>query len=203
MIPADLKNSLEKLSIDKKSFIDLPDLWMINYQLILEFNHDKRQIICFFDDEKFLAKIPDPLKISLKTFSGISNLKSNFNKKSYFQKLSDIQNRIAKGDLYQANLTRKFFGKFKSPPKNVFDLFIKLNKASPANYSAFLKLDKNYVISSSPELFLSIDKKGQAISRPIKGTAPRFNNIKLDILSKKNLRQSAKEKAENLMIVVN
>jgi para-aminobenzoate synthetase component 1 len=197
----DLKNYLEKLQTDKKSSINLPNLWMINYGLILEFNHQKQQLCCFFKDQELLKKIPDPLKIKSLPITKISALKSNFNKENYFRKLATIQSKIGRGDLYQANLTRKFFGKLSQKPKNIFSLFIRLNKTSPANYSSFLKLNKSYIISSSPELFLSVDKNNQVISKPIKGTAPRSNDRKLDILNKKNLEKSPKEKAENLMIV--
>lgn len=196
-----LKNSLENLSKDQKSSINLPNLWMINFNLVLEFDHVNKKIISHFSDAKFLKKIPIPKKITSKFLSKISSLRSNFSKKEYLKKVEIIQNKIGSGELYQANLTRKFYSKFKLISGNIFDLFIKLNKTSPANYSAFLKLGENYIISSSPELFLSIENNGQIISSPIKGTAPRSLNKKTDLLNKNNLKNSIKEQSENLMIV--
>ncbi len=65
-----------------------------------------------------------------------------------------------------------------------------------------MKLKENYIISSSPELFLNIDNKGLVKSSPIKGTAPRIKNAKSkDLESKKQLRNCKKEQSENLMIV--
>ncbi len=109
---------------------------------------------------------------------------------------------IAKGDFYQTNLTRKFFGEFtqKQNQQSSFQLFTDLVKSSPANYSSFLRLDKNFIVSSSPELFLEI-KNGRIISRPVKGTMPRSANAKEDHKNKLALKNSAKERAENLMIV--
>jgi len=132
----------------------------------------------------------------------IKNLSSNFTDLSYISAITDIKRMIAEGDFYQTNLTRKFFGEFtkKQNGQEAFQLFYRLTKISPANYSSFLKLDKNYVISSSPELFFSI-KNGKILSRPIKGTAPRSMDKKQDQKNKRDLKNSAKERAENLMIV--
>jgi anthranilate/para-aminobenzoate synthase component I len=60
-----------------------------------------------------------------------------------------------------------------------FQLFTRLTELSPANYSAFLKIDENYIISSSPELFLKA-KNNYILSRPIKGTAARDEDLKQD-----------------------
>ena len=129
-----------------------------------------------------------------------SNLESNFDKNQYLEKVSHIKDRIIEGDIYQANLTRKFNGKIKVD--NNFDIFLKLNKESPGNYSSFMKLKENYIISSSPELFLSINSKGRIKSSPIKGTAPRVIKDKIkDLESKKHLKNCKKELSENLMIV--
>ena len=198
----DLKNILEKLPYDEKFLINLPDLWMINFNLILIFDHKKQKIKCLYSNDHFLKNIPKPLKTSgLKTSFTLDKIKSNFTKDSYLKKLQSIKQKIAAGDIYQANLTRKFYSHFIKKPENDFELFIKLNKISPANYSAFLKIGNSSVISSSPELFVKIDSKGQMLCSPIKGTAPRFGDLAADKSSKAALKNSAKERAENLMIV--
>jgi para-aminobenzoate synthetase component 1 len=68
------------------------------------------------------------------------------------------------------------------------------------NYSSFFALDNLFVISASPELFLKVKNK-KIISQPIKGTAPRGKNPQEDKKIKESLKNSLKEKAENLMIV--
>jgi anthranilate/para-aminobenzoate synthase component I len=57
------------------------------------------------------------------------------------------------------------------------------------------------ILSSSPERFLTVDATGHMISSPIKGTAPRFTDPALDASSRTRLETSAKDRAENLMIV--
>ena len=197
----DLKNNLETLPQDQDGIINLPNIYFIKFGLVVEFNHDKQSILCQYDDESLMHIISKCTKKKLGDLSkpNILNIDSNFSKAEYFEKLSYIKSKIAQGDLYQANLTRKFYGKIKSD--NKFDIFAKLNQSSPANYSSFLKLGGSYIISSSPELFLEIDAKNKVLSSPIKGTAPRFGNAKKDELSREFLLNSKKDKAENLMVV--
>lgn len=197
-------HQLENISKTKKSPIDLPKIWLINFSLIFQFCHKTKKITAFFDEKE---KLEEVLKYKAKrdALQNISakNLKSNFSDEKYLAEITKIKKMIAEGDFYQANLTRKFFGKLdikNKKPAAYFSLFSKLNKISPANYSAFLSLKGNYVISASPELFLTIDDN-IVKSRPIKGTAARVINKKIDEENKLELKNSAKEKAENLMIV--
>lgn len=200
----ELGNQFEKLPKTTESFINLPKIWLINFAVILEFNHDKKILTANFSDKKKLEEIlcykNTPASKPVKSI--ISSFDSNFTNDSYLAAIENIRQKIAAGDFYQTNLTRKFFGKFttKINHQKAFQLFSDLTKLSPANYSAFLKLDENYIISSSPELFLAA-KNRKILSRPIKGTAPRNPNSKQDQKNKIILKNSVKERAENLMIV--
>ncbi len=199
----ELYSQFENLPINQKSFIDLPKIWLINFSVIFEFHHETKKILLSFDDEKKLQEtLSYQAKAPVFATLEITNFNSNFSDQSYLETISAIKKLIANGDFYQTNLTRKFFGEFKK--KNTheqnFQLFLKLTKSSPANYASFIKLDENYIISSSPELFLS-GKNHQILSRPIKGTAPRNIDKTIDENNKTSLQNSTKEKAENLMIV--
>ncbi len=199
----EVAEAFEKLPKTKKSFVNLPKIFLINFALVFEFDHEKKKLTLVYDDKK---KIDQVLGWTSQQVRGdmlrVENFSSNFSNKSYLAAIADIKKMISRGDFFQTNLTRKFFGKFKktpSPQEN-FQTFCELTRLSPANYSAFLKLDKNYVISSSPELFFSL-KNGKIISRPIKGTSPRDSDKKQDQKNKSALKNSLKERAENLMIV--
>jgi len=79
-------------------------------------------------------------------------------------------------------------------------IYQKLNSISKAPYSALVKFDKQYIISSSPELFLT--KTGNAlITKPIKGTAKRGASPEQDKQIKEELHSNIKERNENVMIV--
>ena len=199
----ELGEQFEKLPKTHKSFINLPKIHLINFSLIFKFDHQKKILTAFFDKEEKLREV-----LNYKAYKAVNKiprikkLQSNFTDKSYLKSIDEIREMIAQGDFYQANLTRKFFGEFdkKLNQKEAFILFLELTKSSAANYSSFLNLDKNFIISSSPELFLSV-KNNRIISRPIKGTRPRSSIKKQDEKNKLELKNSAKERAENLMIV--
>ena len=112
----ELKNEIEDFKKINKNYLKIPKLYFANFHFNLIFDHDKKEIICRFPDhleEKFQDSIQniiantnfDPQKLK------ISKLDNNFSDSEYLDKIQQIQNKIAKGDFYQANLTRKFFGK--------------------------------------------------------------------------------------------
>jgi para-aminobenzoate synthetase component 1 len=199
----ELGGDFEKIPNTKNSHINLPKIHLIKFGLIFEFNHDKKTLKTFYQNQKQLDEALNyKAEEALAKTSEVKNIISNFSDDSYLSAIVDIKKMIADGDFYQTNLTRKFFGELtkKNNQKENFALFSKLTKSSPANYSAFLKLDETFVISSSPELFLKV-KNGKISSRPIKGTAARGLNAKQDVKNKLNLKNSPKERAENLMII--
>ena len=202
----ELGQDFEKLPKTAKSFIDLPKIFLINFSLILEFDHDKKKLRAQFSDEKILSQVlawrQKAAQKNSDKKSEIKNLNSNFTNKSYLAAIRTIQKMIALGDFYQTNLTRKFFGEFseKQNHHQVFKMFADLTKLSPANYCAFMNFAGNFIISSSPELFLKA-KNRTILSRPIKGTAPRHDDLEIDKKNKSHLKNSIKERAENLMIV--
>lgn len=117
--------------------------------------------------------------------------------RAYFEQLvARAQEYIAAGDIYQVNLAHRFSAAWAG---NAFSFYEALRHYSPAPYGAFLDLDGRQVLSSSPECFLKMS--GRAIrTRPIKGTRPRRSDSNADALSAYELRSSAKETAELVMI---
>lgn len=199
-----LKDSLEKLPADKPSkAFPLPKLRMTRYKLIAHFDHFDKALMLHAKDQatidKFLATqqgLPSPM---VRTPLG-HKLTSNMTKDEYCKKVATIKDAIVKGDLYQANLTRKFRGEWKEKVSPLV-IFNALSRVSPAPYSAFLKCGENYILSSSPELFLAITDTGKIITKPIKGSAPRSMNVEEDKAIREELAKSEKNQAENLMIV--
>lgn len=192
----ELNHDLENLPHCAPAFISSPNIHLVKFKYIIEFDHQTDDLRFISQEKINFSKIFNNNKeigeISIKSFQ------SNFTKEQYLKKVKIIKEKIKSGEIYQANLTRKFFGKIKYD--DAYDIFLKLNKESPANYSSFLKLGDKYIISSSPELFLSI-KNGIIKSSPIKGTIARGKNMEDDFKQKEMLKNSIKDKAENLMIV--
>lgn len=196
------KDDLEDFDSSDKAFISVPKIYFANFSLVFEFDHENEVLRVFFDDESYLEEVLgyDFCETPYPNVE-IAEVFSNFSDEKYLKAINDIKEMIANGDFYQTNLTRKFFGEFNlSENSEFFALFKRLNEVSPANFSSFLRFDDNFVISASPELFLSA-KNGEILSRPIKGTAPRCDEEEKDLENKNYLQKSDKEKAENLMIV--
>ena len=97
--------------------------------------------------------------------------------------------RIAAGDLFQANLCMRLEGRMEG---DAFDLFATAAAALPTDRAAFVAGPWGTVASLSPELFLA--REGRSVrSAPIKGTRPQH--------LREELARSAKDRAENVMIV--
>ena len=76
---------------------------------------------------------------------------------------------IRAGDLFQANVTRRWQSAGRGDPR-AFGLAALA--ASHARYGAWLETPAGCVASMSPELFLHLDRDGRVVTRPIKGTRP-------------------------------
>jgi para-aminobenzoate synthetase component 1 len=117
-------------------------------------------------------------------------------REEYVARVRRVREYIAAGDIYQANLARRYRGPFAG---DAFAFYAALRDASPAPHAAWLDFGDLRVASASPESFLQID--GTRIrTRPIKGTRPRHADPGDDERSACELLTSSKEIAELVMI---
>jgi len=119
----------------------------------------------------------------------------------YEAAVAEVVARIGCGEVFQANISRRWTGRM-SAGARPFDLFARLAGSSPAPFAAYFRLPGRALVSNSPERFLAIDGSGQEVrSEPIKGTRPRGATPAEDAVLGAELLASAKDRAENLMIV--
>ena len=124
---------------------------------------------------------------------------SNFTPDGFARAVDRIKEFIAAGDIYQANLSHRFRTSFKKDPLR---LFLRLRRAAPAPFSAFLDGGDFAVVSMSPERFLHLDPETRRVeTRPIKGTRPRGATETEDRFLARELVRSKKDRAEHVMIV--
>ncbi len=106
---------------------------------------------------------------------------------------------IAAGDCYQVNLTMPMTAVASGP---ALGLYAALARVQPVRHGAFVDIGVGpVVLSRSPELFFRLSPDGTIETRPMKGTVPRDSDPERDQALKTWLRNSAKNRAENLMIV--
>ena len=126
---------------------------------------------------------------------------SNFHPDEYRRAIERIQDHIARGDIYQANLSQRWSIDHEGDPAALaMPLFRALSKVSASPYAAYFGAGDHAVVSSSPERFLEV--RGRRIeTRPIKGTRRRGGDAFEDARMEAELLASEKDRAENVMIV--
>lgn len=119
----------------------------------------------------------------------------------YDEAIRRIRCAIAAGDVYQVNHTLRFHAQCEVEPLDLYDALV---APGHGRYSAFIETDAWAVVSASPELFFDIRSRGDCrriTTRPMKGTIRRGRWSGEDAAAAARLAASAKDRAENLMIV--
>jgi para-aminobenzoate synthetase component 1 len=118
-------------------------------------------------------------------------------KAAYATAFTRIKHYLKEGDSYQVNLTQRFVSPCQGDPWIAYRVLRRINAAP---FSAYLNMPEVQVLSSSPERFLKVTE-GRVETKPIKGTRPRKADPGEDQAQIAALAGSAKDRAENVMIV--
>ena len=197
----ELGERIERLGLGRMAA--WPDLAAARYASLLAFDHQRREVLAvgpaaegalgWLDAPGAAAVAPGPLAGEIRTPDPARHEAA----------VAEVVARIAAGEIFQANLARSWTGGL-APGRRPFELFERLAGASAAPFAAYLRLPGLALVSNSPERFLRVTPRGQALiaeSRPIKGTVPRGATQAEDDRLVAELAASEKDRAENLMIV--
>jgi len=147
-----------------------------------------------------ISKQPDKAWTSANSANpghGSAILQPTISAEQYIDRVRQIKWHIREGDIYQANFTCRFDV---DSPVTPFEAYKRLRRLNPAPYSAFINFGDYQVLSSSPERMFF--KEGNRIhSSPIKGTIKRGSTPQETAVNLEHLLNSAKDRAELLMIV--
>ncbi len=128
------------------------------------------------------------------------NWELSLEEEDYRKSLARIKDYIREGDAYQVNYSFRFRA---NCDIDSWSLFVQMvhsqNLASQPGYCVYVNTDEWAVCSASPELFLSLDRRVLK-SRPMKGTAARGHGYEDDLEIGRQLQESGKNRAENIMI---
>ena len=151
----------------------------------------------FIEAEKILVpehKVSEPELIPFRKIT----IRPTVTRQQYIDKVNALKQHIQLGNIYEINYCITF--EASDVEIDPLSMYQKLNSISRAPYSALVKLNRQYIISSSPELFLS--KTAHTLTtKPIKGTAKRGSTEQEDEIIKQQLHVNLKERTENIMIV--
>ena len=118
---------------------------------------------------------------------------------NYINGVRRVLDYIRDGDVFQVNLSRQW-----RMPMNEqltpYRVYQQLRRNNPAPFSAFVKIDDTYILSSSPERLISVKNKFIQ-TRPIAGTRPRSTDQDSDKKLQDELISNIKERAEHVMLI--
>ncbi|WP_428152978.1 anthranilate synthase component I family protein [Brevundimonas sp.] len=187
-----------------------PDLMLARYPAMLTFDHHQRTVRAVGRGAT-AEQASEAAEVALEWLSNAAVVAppsapaETFDAEApagaYRAAVSDVVERIAAGELFQANIAQAWSGVLK-PAADPFDVFLRLQQDRASSFGAYWRIGERTLVSNSPELFLAFDAASRRIeARPIKGTRPRAVDPVQDAALADELQASAKDRAENLMIV--
>ncbi|MDQ1154534.1 anthranilate synthase component I family protein [Brevundimonas sp. SORGH_AS_0993] len=187
-----------------------PDLMLARYPALLTFDHHARTVRAVgrgatTEKARIAARKALAWRDRATLFQTPSPPAETFDAEAppqvYRDAVADVVARIAAGELFQANVARAWSGVL-TPEGRPFDVFLRLQTQRAAPFGAYWRLGDRAIVSNSPELFLAFDARTRRVeARPIKGTRARADDPAKDAALAADLIASAKDRAENLMIV--
>ncbi|WP_304190650.1 anthranilate synthase component I family protein [Phenylobacterium aquaticum] len=202
----ELGDRVEALGLERRP--GWPDLAAARYRAVLCFDHEKRQVIG-------IGRGADEIEAEDAAYEAMTWLQvppratrrgplcpglEASDPATYEAAVAEVVGRIAAGEIFQANIARTWSGRL-GEAVSPFDVLARLARTSAAPFAAYLRLDRLALVSNSPERFLQASPDGTVETRPIKGTRPRGATPAEDLALVRELSASAKDRAENLMIV--
>jgi para-aminobenzoate synthetase component 1 len=193
----DLGREVETLPVEAADDLGLPPVALGRYDAWLEWDHLRGTVRVRGDgDASHLVRALRPMEIEM-PYEPATAWESSLPRPAYERAVRRAIDYIRAGDVFQVNLSQRLSSPWEGDP---FALYARLRRTSPAPFMALVRLGRADVISASPERFLQ--RRGTCIeTRPIKGTRPRGAGPAEDRREALALRSSAKDRAENVMIV--
>ncbi|KMM86473.1 aminodeoxychorismate synthase [Pseudomonas taetrolens] len=201
----DFGRLLEQLPAQSRDDLQLPDAQLGLYAWALISDHQAATSQLVFhpsleadERERLIALFSQPAHSPVGRFSLKQPMQPDISAGQYQQALEQIQRYIQSGDCYQVNYTQRFSARCQG---DAWAAYCALRMACPTPFSGFMSLaTDSAILSLSPERFVRVSQN-QVETRPIKGTRPRGKTPAEDAVNAAELLASAKDRAENLMIV--
>lgn len=131
-------------------------------------------------------------------FPSRGRLVPEMKKEEFISMVERCKEYIAAGDIYQANLSQRFFAEMGDI--DALRLYRSLRRVNPSPFAAYLDFGDIKLVSSSPERLVRL-VGGKADTRPIAGTRRRGLDFDEAMLLKAELLTNEKERAEHIMLL--
>lgn len=205
----DFGRNLEQISSLSQDYLALPAACIHIYSWAIIVDHRQKRSVLMahpaaspgkLEQVKSLLRLPTDQLAAMKprqTFTLDSPFQSNLDPVAYRQAFDRIQDYLLAGDCYQINLAQRFSAQYTGSPLGAY---LTLRKTAAAPFSAYLDNGDHTLLSLSPERFIHVARQ-RVLTSPIKGTRPRGETPAQDRQLARELLDSEKDRAENLMIV--
>ncbi|MBI2241149.1 MAG: aminodeoxychorismate synthase component I [Magnetospirillum gryphiswaldense] len=199
----DIGRHLERLPPPRPAQPRFPDCVLGEFNAVAAFDHQSGQAWVIGEDnaarhlrDRLMAA---PALPPIKWRPG-AQARPDLPRPQYQARVAQVVDYIRAGDVFQANLAQRFTA---TAPDGLspFTLYRRMRQLAPGPFSAFVVGGGCALAAVSPERFLSVNSHGQVETRPIKGTRPRHSDPARDRELAVELAASAKDRAENLMIL--
>lgn len=193
-----LKDRLERLSARHTDPIGFPALCIFEPAVLIRIVEDHRIRIQAVDPEAIWRSIQEVVPQIGPTVIPKIEFRARLDRNEYIQQVQAIQQHILRGDCYELNYCQEFF----ATPASIdpVQVYLQLASVAQAPFSCLYRNGHRWLIGASPERFLL--RTGNRIeSVPMKGTAPRDSDPAADQANALALRQSEKDRSENIMVV--
>ncbi len=222
----DLCHHLERLPASRFDDFETPDLGVGLYDWVVAFDHvqgrtwlistglpemepdrRRRRARQRLDQvRRLLTAAPPPVASApgsiitpavLHPLPELPGVHSNFDRAGFLEAIGQGIDYVHAGDCFQVNLAQRLLHPATLPP---LELYRRLRERNPAPFAGYLDTGDFVIASASPERFVRVSG-GHVETRPIKGTRPRGATPAEDAASATTLLASAKDRAENVMII--
>lgn len=209
-----LGGQFEAVPPPRSDEFDVPSLVLGRYEWVVSFDHaNARAWIVGRAPSAIVDRIrrPDNYVTELPRFvtaraavrdgyslPGFPGVTSNFTRTEYETAVRRAVEYVHAGDVFQVNLSQRLLAPLKEHP---LDLYCRLRERNPAPFACYFDAGDFQVLSASPERFIQVAADGSVSTTPIKGTRPRGRSSTDDAVQIHDLTSSAKDRAENVMIV--
>ncbi len=200
----DLAWSIEELPRQARRDRPVPDLWLDWVDLTAVFDHESSTLtLASLDPGVDLEQLEDKVRQALKwplelpAPGNAERPQPVLDQATFCSMVAQAKAYIAAGDIYQANLSCRFDGRYTGSSASLYE---RLRSINPAPFACLLRSPGLEVISSSPERLVSLHD-GIAETRPIAGTRPRGESVEEDEKLRAELLGHPKERAEHIMLL--
>jgi len=197
----DLGRRLETLPTLAQDAENIPDMAVGIYSWAVVVDHQLKKSYLVGNAPDWSGLIEQfsqyPETTHSKSFQVTGSVQANMTEAEYTQAFNKIKSYLKEGDCYQVNLAQRFVAECEG---DCWTAYCYLRQINSAPFSGYFNVQGVQILSSSPERFLQLSA-GIVETKPIKGTRPRKDNAADNQQQISNLKNSSKDRAENVMIV--